>query len=653
VRRLGLAALLALAVVLSPLPALAQDEADDPAVDPSGLQVGEIDVSGYPTLEVIVAAPAPGPGEEIVFSVIEPGRLLVPETVLLGSTALDFVLVIDTSGSMRGSALAAAQEAALVFVEQLPGTARIAVVGFGADTTVAVPLTGDRGSIAAGVEGLVASGETALYDAVLVGSELVADSDGRSALVVLTDGGDTVSTATLGQAASAIDRVFDIVSAVGLATTETDAATLEALVGEGRVASAGDASALTELYRAIANEIASRNVLRWETTLDSDRFITIEAAVGDTIERSAVTVDIDEAVVAALATGVADPSGEPSTDESPAGEEEASRPIRTELVTVEPGSSAPGWLLGAGVLTIAGAIFLGVTVVMIPRQRTRSLVSDFRGRLPQGRELGVAARQVVALAESLLGRDPDRRTGLALRLERAGLELAPAEFAAVLGSAAAIGALLGFGLGGLFGLLFLPLLVVVGGLAWLNDKGRKRSAAFISQLDSTLQLISGSLRSGFGLMQALDTVAVETEEPTSEEFTRVLGEVRLGRDLGAAFEASARRVDSEDYHWVVAAIEISREVGGNLAEVLDNVSNTIRQRNTLRRQVQALSAEGRVSALILFLLPIVMFAWMRFSNPEYIELLFDRSSGRFALGAAAVLLMVGAAWMRKIIEVRF
>lgn len=635
----------AVVLALSSLPARGQGWAED-----ASFGVAAVDTSDYPVLEVLVSAPAAWEGEtEATFSIVEPGRRITPTVTPLGSTALDVVLAIDTSGSMADGGLAAAQEAARAFVAQLPPTARFAVVGFGAEPTVAVPLSSDREAVAAGIEGLVAGGETALYDAALAAAALADSSDSRSAVVVLSDGGDTVSAATLQRSSAAIAETFDLVHAIALSTTEADASVLSSLVGGGAVASAQDPAALTELYRDIASEIASQTALRWETTLEEDRAVTIEVAVGAFSERIVRPVDLDEVTVAGFLSAQVVPDPDPAPDSGG----EAAGTIRTELVSVDTPSTTPAWVLPLGVFTIAAGIFVGVAVAMTPHARTRSLASDFRTRMPQARELGSAARRAVALAETLLRRDPERRTGLALRLERAGLDLAAAEFAAVLGASAAIAALFGFGVAGLYGVVLLPIALVLSGLAWLDNKGKKRSAAFVAQLDSTLQLISGSLRSGFGIMQALDTVANETEAPTSEEFTRVLGETRLGRELGDALEASARRVDSEDYYWVVSAIEISREVGGNLAEVLDNVSNTIRQRNTLRRQVRALSAEGRVSALILFLLPIVMFAWMRFSNADYIQLLFDRSSGRTALVIAIGLMAVGAAWMRKIIDVRF
>ena len=131
---------------------------------------------------------------------------------------------------------------------------------------------------------------------------------------------------------------------------------------------------------------------------------------------------------------------------------------------------------------------------------------------------------------------------------------------------------------------------------WLKRKASKRQAAFADQLPDALQLLAGGIRAGFGLMQAIDNVAGELPAPAGEEFQRVKVETHLGRDTNEALRAMALRVGSQDFEWVVEAIEINREVGGDLGEILDSVGGTIRDRNRLRRRIKSLSAEGRVSA---------------------------------------------------------
>ena len=154
-------------------------------------------------------------------------------------------------------------------------------------------------------------------------------------------------------------------------------------------------------------------------------------------------------------------------------------------------------------------------------------------------------------------------------------------------------------------------------------------------------------------MQAFAGVAAESEEPTSEEFGRILNETRVGRDLGFSLDEAARRMKSEDFVWVTQAIAINREVGGNLAEVLDGVSGTIRERNQIRRQVKALAAEGKLSALVLMLLPVGVSGFLMFSNPEYMLKFTESLIGYALIAVAGVLLAVGGLWLRKSVQVKF
>jgi tight adherence protein B len=130
-------------------------------------------------------------------------------------------------------------------------------------------------------------------------------------------------------------------------------------------------------------------------------------------------------------------------------------------------------------------------------------------------------------------------------------------------------------------------------------------------------------------------------------------EVRLGRDVGDTLRALGERVESEDFDFVVQAIDIHREVGGDLAEVLTNVAGTIRDRNRVRLQIKTLTAEGRISAGILLALPIVMFFLVQLINPTYLQELTGSSVGRVMLGIGIALMVIGGVWMRRLIRLVF
>ena len=190
-------------------------------------------------------------------------------------------------------------------------------------------------------------------------------------------------------------------------------------------------------------------------------------------------------------------------------------------------------------------------------------------------------------------------------------------------------------------------LAAVTALRFLATRRRKR---FSDQMADTLQILAGSLRAGHGLAQAIDTVTREAESPTAEEFKRLTIETRLGRDFVEALQSVADRVGGEDFQWVVQAVQIQREVGGDLAAILDSVAGTVRDRTRIRRQVSALSAEGRMSAWVLMILPFGLAGMMALTSKEYLSPLFGTGTGLRLLAVGAVLLTVGGLWLRKIVK---
>lgn len=186
----------------------------------------------------------------------------------------------------------------------------------------------------------------------------------------------------------------------------------------------------------------------------------------------------------------------------------------------------------------------------------------------------------------------------------------------------------------------------------LRSRGKKRRQLFADQLDESLQMIASALRAGHSLVRALDTASREAPTPTSEEFARIVNENRIGRDLVEAMNMTADRMDSQDFRWIAEAVAVQRDTGGNLNEVLDGVGNTIRERNRILREVQTLSAEGRMSAVVLMVLPVLVGAGMTFVNPGYMAPLFAGSTGFIVVGVALALFTVGGLWMRAIVNVK-
>ncbi|MGH2659897.1 MAG: type II secretion system F family protein [Actinomycetota bacterium] len=238
------------------------------------------------------------------------------------------------------------------------------------------------------------------------------------------------------------------------------------------------------------------------------------------------------------------------------------------------------------------------------------------------------------------------------RLEQAGVPMRAGEFVALTAVGAVAGAIVGAIL--LPNIFFMLMVAAGGGLLpylWLLRAIAKRQKRLSEQLSDTLSILASALRAGHSFLQALDQVAKEINEPSASEFQRVVSEIRLGRPVEDSLLAMADRVASEDLRWAVLAVNIQREVGGNLAEVLDIVANTVRERAYVHRQVRVLSAEGRISVTILSVLPFLIAMYIAIVNPEYIGPLFTTTAGRIMLVVGGSLMGLGIFVMSRMVRI--
>ena len=338
---------------------------------------------------------------------------------------------------------------------------------------------------------------------------------------------------------------------------------------------------------------------------------------------------------------------------------------------VEPPAAEPRFTIsrtlmlgGIGALALGGALMALLLTNAFQGQQKQTLgtrLSPYAGGAMPG---GGAAhgrvapahspsvkQQAVELTEKAISRGVD--VSLGRRLDAAGLKLNSAEWLLLHAGITVAAATAGFLITG--GRLIPTVLLLVFGAAgpwfYLSLKKKRRLKAFNGQLADTLQLVSGSLSAGLSLAQSLDTVVREGNEPVSGEFRRALVEQRLGVEIETALEGVATRMQSDDFAWVVMAIRIQREVGGNLAELLLTVAGTLREREYLRRQVNVLSAEGRLSAYILGGLPPLFIGYLAMARPTYLAPMFATLLGWLMLGTAAVMMIVGVFWLKKSVKV--
>jgi tight adherence protein B len=568
-----------------------------------------------------------------------------------GKGRVAVVLAVDTSGSMiTNDNIGLAREAASRFAGEMKEGTLVGVVSFANQVKVEQALTTDVGLVQRAIDGLAVPNrlaDTALNDAVVQASRMLAGQKAQRHLYVLSDGKHEGTPTTPEQAIAAAKDAEVAVNAVGLEAPQ-DQAALDRLAREtGGVAIPASSDNLADVFQEQGIRLASQYVV------DLD----LPPGLGS-------TVSFRLEVQANNATG----AYEDRTFALAGSASPATVPVPAELPPV-PGLSRLESSQGRYVIAIVGfaAVLLVMLLLFGPGSRGGRPYRALRQRLspysltpaiaddqPRLTAFGSSewAGKATAMAETLVRRGNLEETFLD-RLEAAGLNMRVAEFVLISLGSAFIPPLLVLVVTRNFLLtVVVVLLGVVGPFLWLAVLASRRQAKFDEQLPATLQLLAGALQAGHSLQQAVDTVVHEAGDPIASEFQRVLTEARLGRPLEEAFEAMAKRTRSVDFGWTVMAIRLQRQVGGNLAEVLSTVSQTIRDRYSLKRQIKALSAEGRLSSMILSILPVLLFGALLVFNPQFLRPLYTTRLGIMMMAGAAVLMVLGIIWLRKITEIK-
>ncbi len=598
------------------------------------------------TVEVVVDAVPMTPGEELTpDSVVASldGKPVKASKVALPSNLMaptrEVVLVLDTSGSMAGDRMNAAKAAATAFVDAAPAETRVGLVTFSDVVTVRSKPTLERAAVRDAIAALVADGSTSLYDGVQAALASMGASDDRH-ILILSDGADTTSSSALPPVVAALRQSGAVVDAVDVGGDPAAVAALTQMTtaGDGRMVGAKDAQQLIQLFVKAASTVPSQVMLSFPLPADPEgRQVPLTFTV---------------------TTGAGAASGAASV--------ELSQPTVTAAPPINRDTDLPPWLLWSGLASLfvaAVLALLGASSAGVSRgSRARELMAQYTTvpamtHAPIGpdsvlMEKGPLARAAVELADKVAKRR-NIETGLVLALDRAAIAWQPSEWLVLQACLALTGLALAVLLG--HGLLLGLLVAAVAG--WLIPKSvlhvrfRRRRKAFIAGMPDALQLVAGSLTTGYSLAQALDASVQEGAQPVSGELGRALAEARLGVPLEDALDVVAERMDSEDFRWVVMAVRVQRDVGGNLAEVLTKVCVTMRDRASLRRQVQALSAEGRISAYVLIALPIFLGFYLFLVNRDYFRPMYTELPGMLALGYTAFSLVLGAVWMNKLVKV--
>lgn len=320
-------------------------------------------------------------------------------------------------------------------------------------------------------------------------------------------------------------------------------------------------------------------------------------------------------------------------------------------------------------IILVGAVILALIVLVIGIRNVRSqrdIVeerlgqyddSSYQSFLDTPEDTAEAADKPTVLETAINSAIADRPFAQKWRqqLARADIKLTVAEYAAL-----HVIAMIGFFVVGYFVLFGQQLVMgIVSGFVgffapriYVARQTSKRLHQFEQQLPDTLSLWVNALRSGYSVLQSMEAISRDAPDPTSTEFKRVVQEVSLGIDMPDAMQHMLDRVESEDLDLVVTAVNIQREVGGNLAEILEIISHTIRERVKLKGEIRVLTAQGRITGYLISGLPILLALFLYSINPKYMGNLFEnRACGWPLLGIGLALIGIGSAVVQKIVQI--
>jgi len=535
---------------------------------------------------------------------------------------LSVAVLLDTSNSMRGRPLAAAISAVKTLIADKPARSEAAVFGFAGTPYLIHGWTTSLDTFDAALAGVAPSSGTSIWDAVGMSSQSVGDRRGASrAIVLLTDGDDTESDATVADAANAARSVHARVFVVGLPGAEINRQNLQELVDQtgGNFIQVRSIDQLRRVYADLATELGSQYILSYTSQLrGTGRPVDVELSVAGLTATQRYTIPpIVKARHAA-------PGGWWTTDQALA-------------------------LIAAGVAFI---VLLATYLLLRPkranyRRRLRGYVLD--GGTPVERQVemparprhsgprpgpsNVWARYTADVERAALGRHP-------MQILLAGMAAGTAAMAA---AGLAAGQPLAIPAG--------PVLGAIGAWAFVTRRASAWYHHFDSTLPDALTVLASSLRAGHSLLQAVDHVAGEADDRTAAEWAEVVRQTRLGVPVEDAIDEMTNRIGLRDLQWISLVARVQHQVGGNMAEMFDIVAETVRQRYRLRAQVYTLTAQGRMTRWILTIAPFALGGILALVSPFYISSFIDSDVGKLMIVAACCLIAIGSLWLKKIVEI--
>jgi tight adherence protein B len=610
---------------------LAATSAAGAGAAPARVTITEVGGASFPDRAFVLTLPRPVPLGAAAVQVTENGRpvhaLRVASTSGRGGNNLGVVLVVDASDSMRGAPINNALQAARAFAAQQAPLQRLGVLAFNSRVQALAPLTTRSRAVAAALRARprLAYG-THIFDATSAAiAALVHAHLAGGAVVLLSDGADTGSGHSLDQVVAEARAAHVRIFSVGLRSKAFDPGALRHLAdgAGGAYVEAASAASLAPIFHQLGAQLAHQYVLRYRSLSNPGTHVRVRIVIPE-LGAAGETAYVTPRLV-----------------------HHAGGVFHQPFADVLWGSSLTMVLVVLAVAALSAFAF--VVLVRTRPTHVRARIGEFVSVAgadpgapapPSARPLDGAARSLSRLAWW---------QQLTEELQLAQIRVEPIVLAAatllvtglatwLLALLSPVAALLGLGL---------PFAVV----AAVRSRAGKVRSAFEEQLPDNLSVLASAMRAGHSFVGALSVVADDSPEPSRSEFVRAIGDERLGVPLEDALGVVVRRMRSVDLEQVALVAALQRDAGGNMAEILAGVADTVRERAELRRLVKTLTATGRLSAVIVTMLPIVLLVVVSVMSPGYAAPLFHDPVGRTLLAIGAVTLTAGAIVTRRITRI--
>lgn len=621
---------LSLTAVALMMPVASGSAAEGPRLSPGG-------EAEFPHRSYVLSLPDGSSADPDDVQILENGQpvreLSVTSAGSTSSAAFGTVLVIDASASMRGRAIENAMAAARTFASHRAGSQQLGIVTFNRTAQTLLEPTSDDSRIMSVLENAPAlAKQTHLGDGVMAALEALQDADvAAGSVVVLSDGADTGSQASVSEVASAARRQGVRIFTVGLQSRKFDEGALTRLARSGMAeySAAPTAGDLDRIYGELGSQLSSEHLVQYASTAGSGKRVIVEAVVSGIPGRATLSYRSAKLGAAPLSSAGPEASG-------------------------FWGSAAAMFVVGFGSVFL---VCFGVAWVLLERRRPETaeqrVAAFVATREPDPRATSDArpgSTLYDRVESGLRGRAWWRR--FVVDVEIARIDHKPAQIAVIVGGATLLTMWLFATISGAAWVALFAVLIPWGAHMFVSYRAAKQRLTFGEQLSDNLQVVASAMRAGQSFAGALAVAVEDAPEPAKGEFQRVVADERLGVPIENSLGVVVERMENRDLHQVALVASLQREAGGNAAEVLERVAETIRERVALRRLISTLTAQGRMSRWVVSLIPVALMMFLALTNPDYLEPLLKTTSGNVMLAVATLMVLGGSLVIKKIVDIK-